>query len=94
MLEYVKIFIDNVEIQWDSGTNISFLNYTRNLILDSADHGDYVNKWLEQGGMQENPNGQWVNGFTAWRQNRIQLPLAGSDGARRRLVPLWSCHCR
>ena len=85
--EYMKIFIDNVELQWDSGTNISFLNYTRNLSLDSLDKGDYSNKWGEQGGSFDRPSDGWAQGFQAWRQSIIR----GSSVDTRRVrttIPL------
>ena len=86
--DWMKIFIDNVELLWDSGTNISFLNYTRNMLLDSLDKGDYTNKWTEQGGVFNKPGDVWTEGFLAYRQASLFAPTPPGEKKVRATIPL------
>ncbi len=50
LFEYVKIYLDNVEVMWLSGTEIAWLNLRRNQILDSMDENDFEDRFVYQGG--------------------------------------------
>ncbi len=44
-MEWIKIYINNVEVMWLQDLSTIWQNYMRNLIIDSVDEGDALNKF-------------------------------------------------
>ena len=86
LFEWVKIYLDNVEVMWLSGTEVNWLNQRRNQILDSMSKEDFVDRYVYQGAVNA-PDILFRNGFVApfditlTPQNaattpaRVQIPL-------------------
>ena len=50
-MEWLKIYINNVEVMWLQDRNTIYMNYMRNIVIDSNSAGDAVNKFKFQGGI-------------------------------------------
>lgn len=86
LFEWVKIYLDNVEVMWMSGVEVAWLNQRRNMVLDSMDRNDFIEKFFSYGGGDSRQNLQYEQGVTASYDGtmragatlnsiRVQIPL-------------------
>jgi len=89
LFEWVKIYLDNVEVLWMSGTDIAWMNQRRNQVLDSLDEGDFQDKVLLQGGDSYSATTAWSKGVhTPWDASVVGPPYVGDARVTRVQIPL------
>ncbi len=88
-MEWIKIYINNVEVMWIQDQNSVFMNYIRNVVLNAVGESDARDEWKNQGGLDTSVDLLYDSGPIVSYQSVI-YPLATTPGQKavRVQIPL------